>query len=86
MASGLPVIVSCSAGVSEILTPDRDCLVWEDANEIDLLAQHLARLVSDERLRTSLGAEARKTAERHSWDQVVERTLAVYGETLGGSR
>lgn len=82
MASGLPVIVSRAAGVSELLSPDGDSLVLEHADDVDTLARYLGRLVTDEVLRTNLGLQARKTAERYSWDDVAERTLAVYREAL----
>lgn len=85
MGSGLPVIVSRAAGVSELLTHNRDCLILEDPNDVEVLAQHLRRLVQDEVLRSGLGVEARKTAERHSWDDVATRTVAVYRETLAYS-
>lgn len=82
MASGLPVIVSRAAGVSELLSPDCDSLVVEDPDDVDVLAQILERLVRNERLRTSLSAQARSTAERQSWDEVAKRTVAVYHATL----
>lgn len=84
MASGLPVMVSRVAGVSELLSPGRDCLIIDEPGSVDGLAKWLAQLVSDKALRSNLGAEARRTAERHSWDKVVERTLAVYHDTLVG--
>jgi glycosyltransferase involved in cell wall biosynthesis len=86
MASGLPVIVSRAAGVSELLSPGCDSLVLEDPENVGGLAQILQRLAQDQRLRSSLGAEARTTAERHSWDEVAAQTLAVYRATLDGSR
>jgi len=86
MASGLPVIVSRAAGVSELLTPDRDSLILEDPSDVNALAQHLSRLIEDETLRSGLGVEARKTAERYSWDDVATRTVAVYRETLASAR
>jgi UDP-glucose:(heptosyl)LPS alpha-1,3-glucosyltransferase len=85
MASGLPVIVSKRAGVAEILTPDLDSLVLEEPNDVPMLARHLQQLFVNDGLRNNLGAEARKTAERHSWDQVALRTLEVYHETLASS-
>ncbi len=85
MASGLPVIVSRAAGVTEILSSDRDCLILEDPNDVGLLAQHITRLMQDETLRSRLGVEARNTAERHSWEEVAKQTLAVYRTTLMAS-
>jgi len=78
MASGLPVILSRAAGVSELVTAGRDCLLIEDSEDVSALAQHLTRLAQDSRFRESLGQQARKTAEGHSWDRVAERTLAAY--------
>jgi UDP-glucose:(heptosyl)LPS alpha-1,3-glucosyltransferase len=86
MASGLPVIVSRAAGVSELLSPDHDSLVLEDPENVDVLAQILERLVRDETLRMSLSANARSTAERHSWEEVTARTLAVYHEAIESRR
>ncbi len=85
MASGLPVLVSRAAGVLEILTPGRDCIVLEDPDDAEALAGHLGRVVRDEALRTNLSAQARKTAERHTWDGVAQRTLAAYREALAVS-
>lgn len=84
MASGLPVIVSREAGVSELLRADRDSMLLDDPNDTDVLAERLRLLLEDRSLRSSLGAEARRTAERHSWDGVAERTLQVYRQTLAG--
>ena len=83
MATGLPAVVSRLAGVSERLTDGVDCLLLEDPEDADALAGHLRRLVGDRGLRTSLGAAARQTAERHSWDHVAEQTVIVYRQVLG---
>jgi glycosyltransferase involved in cell wall biosynthesis len=85
MATGLPVIVSREAGVAELLNPEYDSLVLADPDDVDAVAQNLRRLAQSKTLRASLGAEARRTAERHSWDEVVERTLEVYRQSLANS-
>jgi UDP-glucose:(heptosyl)LPS alpha-1,3-glucosyltransferase len=85
MAAGLPVVISRVAGVSELLKADRDCFILQDAEDVDVLADRLGRLARDQALRATLGAEARKTAERHSWDEVANRTLAVYQDVLACS-
>lgn len=82
LASGLPVIISRAAGVSELVRPDRDCIILEDVEDVESLAAHLGRLARDQALRAGLGAEGRKTAERHSWDEVANRTLGVYQDVL----
>ncbi len=84
MASGLPVVVSRAAGVSELLSPGSDSFVLERPDDVDVLAHALESLVRDQGLREALGEAARKTAERHSWDEVARLTLEVYRETLVG--
>jgi len=82
MASGLPVVVSRAAGVSELLSPDHDSLLLDDPADVEGLAVRLRRLLDDAALRVRLGTNARTTAERCSWDDVVQRTLQVYRETV----
>lgn len=84
MASGLPVIVSRAAGVSELLTPNHDSLVLDHSDDVGTLTRYLERLATDDKFRTDLGLHARRTAENHSWDAVAERTLEVYRVALGG--
>jgi UDP-glucose:(heptosyl)LPS alpha-1,3-glucosyltransferase len=78
MASGLPVVVSRCAGVSELLTPGVDSVILESAEDDQALRAHLMRMITDDDYRTALGHQARRTAEAHTWDAVVERTLRVY--------
>jgi UDP-glucose:(heptosyl)LPS alpha-1,3-glucosyltransferase len=83
MASHLPVIVSRLAGVAELLSHNHDSLILDDPDDVDSLVEYLIRLQRDGALGERLGAEARRTAERHSWDQVARQTLSVYQEALG---
>jgi glycosyltransferase involved in cell wall biosynthesis len=85
MASGLPVIVSREAGVTELLTSGRDSLLLDQPDDVEAIASHLSRLVQDAGLCASLGTEARRTAERHSWDDVALRTAEVYRQVLARS-
>lgn len=85
MASGLPVIVSRAAGVTELLTSGYDSLVLTDPEDVDAVAQNLGRLAQNGAVCAGLGAEARRTAERHSWGIVARRTLEVYREALANS-
>jgi UDP-glucose:(heptosyl)LPS alpha-1,3-glucosyltransferase len=82
MASGLPVIISRRAGLTEVMSPDRDCLVLEDPRDVENLTRTLQDLVGDEDLQSSLGVEARRTAERYSWEAVARDTVAVYMDAL----
>jgi UDP-glucose:(heptosyl)LPS alpha-1,3-glucosyltransferase len=82
MASGLPVIVSRAAGVSELLTSGKDCLLLDDPDDVGVLTEQLEKLVADETLRASLGSSARVTAEKCSWDETAARTASVYRAAL----
>jgi UDP-glucose:(heptosyl)LPS alpha-1,3-glucosyltransferase len=81
MASGLPVVVTAQCGMTELLTDGADSLIVKQAGDAEALAAALARL-ADPALRARLGAQARATAERHSWDRVAERMLALYEELV----
>jgi UDP-glucose:(heptosyl)LPS alpha-1,3-glucosyltransferase len=82
MAVGLPVIVSRAAGVSEVLTHNHDSLILDEASDVEMLGQYLRQLMADEMLRNSLGAQARDTAERNSWEKAVARTVGLYRESM----
>jgi UDP-glucose:(heptosyl)LPS alpha-1,3-glucosyltransferase len=82
MACGLPVIASRTAGISEHLTDGHDALVLEDPRDAEALARHLNMLIDRDGLRSALGEQARKTAERFSWEGVAQRTLALYRQVL----
>jgi UDP-glucose:(heptosyl)LPS alpha-1,3-glucosyltransferase len=75
MATGIPVIVSRVAGVSEII--DGDSLVVEDATDVEALAAAVVRL-EDPAVRVPMGRAARQKALQYSVDRVVEETMRVY--------
>jgi UDP-glucose:(heptosyl)LPS alpha-1,3-glucosyltransferase len=75
MASGLPIIVSRAAGVSEII--DGDSIVLEEPWNPDEIAAAVRRL-EDPAVRRPMGEAARRKALLHPMDRVVEETLAVY--------
>lgn len=80
MASGLPVIVSQAAGISEVLTDGDDAILLGDPRDAGALAGHLLSLTQDHERRWRLAEGARRTAARYSWDRVTDETLAVYRE------
>lgn len=86
MASGLPVIVSRAAGITEHLRHGVDALVLEEPHDVSALAEYLLRLASDHALAAQLRCAGRETAERFSWERVAERTLEVYGLLLSAPR
>jgi UDP-glucose:(heptosyl)LPS alpha-1,3-glucosyltransferase len=83
MASGLPVIVSREAGVSEIIQHGVNGLLLEDVTSVTELAGHMRSLLREPRRAAELGRSARKSVEPMSWDVVAERTMRVYQELLG---
>lgn len=81
MASGLPVIVSRQAGVSEVVSDGADGFILQDPQDSETLAALIQRLYSDVELRTRLGSNAAKTAAQYTWQTNAERLKAVF-ETL----
>ena len=78
LASGLPVVTTRAAGVSELL-PDRlDSLTLAAAADHAALAERLRRLLDPDE-RRALGADARAVAERHSLEIMVGEFLDAYG-------
>ncbi|MFP4058130.1 MAG: glycosyltransferase family 4 protein [Candidatus Brocadiia bacterium] len=82
MASGCPVVATRVGGVPEIVTPERDGLLVEPEAP-HALAQAIARLLDDPRLRARLAAEGRKTVQqRFATDKLVARVEALYRELV----
>jgi glycosyltransferase involved in cell wall biosynthesis len=77
-ASGLPLLVTKVNGTEEFIREGvNGFFIQRDAEDI---ACHLARLVEDNQLRESLGAQARRSAETYSWEEIAHQTLRVYEE------
>jgi UDP-glucose:(heptosyl)LPS alpha-1,3-glucosyltransferase len=79
MASGIPVIVSRVAGVSEII--EGDSLVVEEASDVAALAEAVRRL-EDPAVRKPMGEAARRKALQYTPERVLEANLRVYDEVL----
>ena len=78
MASGLPVVTSRLAGVSEIMTPGVDSFVLEDPEDFAALAEVLLRLKSDSVLRERIATAAVETASKLTWDDAAEHLRASW--------
>ena len=81
LASGLPVVTTRAAGVSELLNGPLDSLTLASAGDHAALAERLHRL-RDPHERRVLGAEARAVAEARSLETMAGEFLEVY-RTLG---
>jgi glycosyltransferase involved in cell wall biosynthesis len=78
MAFGRPVVAAAGGGLLELVDDGETGLLVQPRDAPALRAAVL-RLLGDEKLRTRLGAAARRRArERLSWDAVIAQTLEVY--------
>jgi glycosyltransferase involved in cell wall biosynthesis len=82
MACGLPVIVSASAGVSEIITHGVDGLVLDDPTDSKVLATMIRHLFEDEAFRSRLGEKAVQTARQYTWERNGLALAAIFEEVL----
>lgn len=84
MALGRPIIAPDSANIREVLTADREALLF-DADSDQAFSQGLAALVSDADLRARLGAaaKARLLREDFTWAGNARRVEKI-AETLTG--
>ena len=74
MACGLPVVTSANAGIASLIHDGKDGFVFRSVEELSKLRE----LLSDPELRRRIGIEARKKAERHSWDRTAEQYEELY--------
>jgi UDP-glucose:(heptosyl)LPS alpha-1,3-glucosyltransferase len=84
LASGLPVVTTRAAGVSEILSDRLDSLTLAVADDHATLAERLRRLLDPDE-RRALGADARAVAERRSLEIMTGEFLEAY-RSLGLGR
>jgi glycosyltransferase involved in cell wall biosynthesis len=82
MACGLPVIVSASAGVSEIMTNGIDGLILNDPTDSNALATMIRHLYEDEAFRRRLGDEAAETTLQYTWGRNGLELAAIFEEVL----
>jgi UDP-glucose:(heptosyl)LPS alpha-1,3-glucosyltransferase len=82
MACGLPVIVSASAGASEIVTNGEDGLILKDPTDFSALAAMIRRLYEDRGLRDAMGARAAETTRQYTWERNGRELAAIFEEIL----
>ena len=83
MASGLPVIVSATAGVAEHMTDGETGLLLYNPTDLGELRDKIELLLSDADLRMGLATRGRLLAEKFTWDSVAALTLDAYHLALG---
>lgn len=86
LAAGVPVIATRVGAMEEIVTPGVTGLLVSPDSPVELEAA-MKQLVADEHLRDRMSAEARRSAERFSWERVARAHLdflhAVAGQRDG---
>jgi glycosyltransferase involved in cell wall biosynthesis len=80
MALGTPVVISNAPALREIAA--NAALAFEASDPTEL-AQVLARLLADERLRAEMVARGRLRSSEFTWARAAARTLAVYDQLMG---
>ncbi len=74
MASGLPIVASRRGGIPEL---GGDSVLYFDPPDVEVLAGHLAMLVSDMRARNLWGEKSRKKALASTWSDRYMQLLDV---------
>lgn len=81
MASGLPVIVSENTGGRDVVEDGRDGFVIP-IRSVDAIKEKILLLYENRGLCRAMGEEARRKAERFSWDKYYERIGNFFRELL----
>lgn len=82
MACGLPVIVSASAGVSEIVTDGVDGLILRDPTDVKSLVAMILHLYEDREFRDYLGKNAEKICRQYTWERNGRDLAVIFEEIL----
>ncbi len=80
MATGLPVVITHTGG-AELVEDGINGLTFARA-DVDTLATHIRRLVTDRALARRMGAASRARAAGFSWDAAVQRYLEMFAALL----
>ena len=80
LASGLPVITTRFNGAGELMTPGEHGYLLEEPADAAALAGQMSDLIDAGR-RRRMSRQARELALKHSFQDNVNRVLAVYHET-----
>lgn len=74
MASGVPVIVSSRAGVSELIKDMEDGIILKNPADVNELREKILLLANNPRLRKTLGNTASHTAQNYTWLRMAQAT------------
>ncbi|UNK18765.1 glycosyltransferase family 4 protein [Paenibacillus sp. N3/727] len=85
MASGLPVIISSSCGVAELLSED-GAVVIEDPDDVKSLANVLRELVSNPKRLERMALLAREEALRNHWGVMANKYMEIFQHSTNSDR
>jgi len=77
MYHGMGCVATGQWAMPEMITPGRNGWLLNDLDDTEELADYLVRFSADEDLRREMGQEARRVAERYTWQNVAD---AVFEE------
>jgi glycosyltransferase involved in cell wall biosynthesis len=75
MASGVPVITSATASMPEVAG---DAAILVDPHDSEAIAEGMAQVLAEDRLRQTMIQKGLVRARRFTWDTVAQHTLEVY--------
>jgi glycosyltransferase involved in cell wall biosynthesis len=75
MASGVPVITSATASMPEVAG---DAAILIDPHDSEAIAEGMAQVLAEDRLRQAMIQKGLARARRFTWDTVAQNTLEVY--------
>ncbi|MBM7584385.1 glycosyltransferase involved in cell wall biosynthesis [Bacillus pakistanensis] len=80
-ASGIPAIVSNKGGVTSIVENNRSGVICESQNTEQFVAA-VERVIGDHSFYLHLKSNARKYAEKQSWEEIMDHLLSDYMEVI----
>ena len=83
MASGCPCIVADTGGLREVVPMGERVGLRFNGGDPEHLGVMIERLLLDEPLRDRLVTEASEYVLRFDWEDIAQRTRAIYDETQG---
>lgn len=81
MASQVPVVAARAGGIPFAVTEGRSGFLFDPDSESEFTAA-LEKLLFDDELRASMGAEARVEAEESSWRAATEKLVTYYEDAI----
>jgi glycosyltransferase involved in cell wall biosynthesis len=82
MSSGVPVIISKTSGVAEVVKSAIKVDFWD----INAMAERILAVLSYSPLAHTMSRMSEREAEGHSWSQAADETLRVYREAISNKR